>query len=70
MMISRTIVSVLLGIFFMLFLIMIVFIPYAIVSIAAAFLVGIAAVIFWGVGVKTAHHEGRSKIATISCPSP
>ena len=66
MMISRTIISVLIGIFFMLSLIMIVFIPYAIVGIAAAFLIGIAAVIFLGVEAKTVYKKLATKM--FYCP--
>ncbi len=66
MMISRTIIIVLLGIFFMLSLIMIVFIPYAMVGIVAAFLVGIVAVILLGVEAKTAYKKLVTKM--FYCP--
>ena len=65
-MILRGIISVLLGFLFMLFFIMIFFVPYAVVGIAIAFLMAISAVVLFGVEATTIYKKLVSK--AFYCP--
>lgn len=65
-MISRIIIGVLLGIFFMLSFIVIFSLPYVIAGISIAFLMSISAAIFFGVEALTIHKKLISKV--FYCP--